>query len=230
MSVEAPRASDGRLLTRRGLATRRRLLDVTGELLDSTPYRALKVVDIARAARTSPATFYQYFPDVEAAVLVLAAELAEVGGAELSAMVTSRSWGDDDRPDAARALAEGVVAFWDRHGALIGVLDLAALEGDRRFRELRTRLLAGVSSSLAEVAAAIGPADADPARARAVAGVVTSSLAHVAAHHRGLEEWGVPPELLRATLARVVADTLGPEAVRPLAHRPADPAAGNRRG
>ena len=39
----------------------------------------MKVIDIAREAGTSPATFYQYFADVEAAILVLAEEMAQQG-------------------------------------------------------------------------------------------------------------------------------------------------------
>ena len=68
--ADEARAADGRRPGRRGLATRQKLLDCTAEMLGSGPYRELKVVDIARAAGTSPATFYQYFADVESAVVV----------------------------------------------------------------------------------------------------------------------------------------------------------------
>jgi hypothetical protein len=47
------RAVDGRVPGRRGLATRQKLLECTGKLLDTTPYRDLKVTDITRAAGTS---------------------------------------------------------------------------------------------------------------------------------------------------------------------------------
>lgn len=63
-----PRAADGRVPGRRGQATRQKLLDCTADMLRTTSYRDLKVVDIAREAGTSPATFYQYFPDVESAI------------------------------------------------------------------------------------------------------------------------------------------------------------------
>src|SRR5947209_9300350 len=54
-------AIDGRPLGRRAQQTRRRLLDATQELLESRSIRDVRVVDIARAVGTSPATFYQYF-------------------------------------------------------------------------------------------------------------------------------------------------------------------------
>ncbi|MET0737315.1 MAG: TetR/AcrR family transcriptional regulator, partial [Acidimicrobiales bacterium] len=78
-SDAGPRAADGRVPGRRGLATRQRLLDHVAEMLAAGSYRDLRVVDVARQAGTSPATFYQYFADVEEAVLALAEEVARVG-------------------------------------------------------------------------------------------------------------------------------------------------------
>ena len=66
----SPRAADGRVPGRRGLATRQRLLDHVAEMLATSSYRDVRVVDVARKAGTSPATFYQYFADVEEAITV----------------------------------------------------------------------------------------------------------------------------------------------------------------
>ena len=202
----ALRAVDGRVPGRRGLATRRRLLDTLADMLASTSYRDLKVVDVARAAGTSPATFYQYFPQVEAAVLALAEELAGEGGRELRSLVEGHSWEGDEVAATATAIADGFLSFWERHGALLSVIDLAALDGDRRFRDLRTRLLNGVSeafeATVAEArAAGRVPPDTEP---RAVAVVLTSMLAHVAAHRRGLGDFGVTVDQLRSTMARIL--------------------------
>jgi len=203
------RASDGRVPGRRGLATRRRLLDTTLEMLGSSAYRDLKVVDIARAAGTSPATFYQYFPDVEASVLVLASELAEHGSDELRALIENRDWDGDPRR-VAQGVADGYLDFWEAHWSLIRVIDLAALEGDERFRDLRTWLLNGANQAMHDmvrrkIAEGVLPPVARPA---AIAGVLTSMLAHVAAHRQGFANWGVPREELRDTLAAIVAWSL----------------------
>jgi AcrR family transcriptional regulator len=200
------RAVDGRVPGRRGLATRRRLLDALAGMLDTTAYRDLKVVDIARAAGTSPATFYQYFPQVEAAVLALAEELADDGGRELRELVAAHRWDGDAAVTTPFLVADGFLSFWSRHGALLSVIDLAALDGDERFRALRTRLLNGASLALED---AVGrsrdagrlPADTEP---RAVSYVLTAMLAHVAAHQRGLGDFGVPVEQLRTTMARIL--------------------------
>jgi AcrR family transcriptional regulator len=181
------------------------LLDGTRDLLEETSYRSIRVVDIARAAGTSPATFYQYFPGVESAVLALAEALAEQGALELRALVEARRWDDAAVTESSQALAQGFLDFWARNGALMIVIDHASLEGDQRFRQIRTRLLNGVTVALEGVAA---ETNADVREARAVAGVLTSMLSHVAAHRRGLEDWGIEFAALRATMARIVAEVL----------------------
>ena len=197
------RTADGRIPGRRGRATRRRLLDATHELLGRIAYRDLKVIEISRRAGTSPATFYQYFPDIESAVLVLAAEVADDGAHQLRRLVDDPDW--DDAADAT-ALASGFLDFFEQERALLGVVDLAALEGDERFRALRTRLLNGVFLALHDVvyearARGVVGAAADPG---AIAGVLTSMLAHVAAHRPGLEAWGVSGDQLTSTMATIV--------------------------
>jgi AcrR family transcriptional regulator len=202
------RAADGRVPGRRGQATRQRLLDTLRDLLETTSYRDIKVVDIAKAAGTSPATFYQYFAHVEGAVLALAESLADAGGRELRDLVTAGTWDNDDEAlAAARHVADGYLSFWERHRALINVLDLGALEGDHRFRDLRTRLLNPALLELEDVVAAavadgrLGAAT-DP---RAVAVVLSAMLSHVAAHRPGLEDWGVSPDHLLTSLAQVIS-------------------------
>lgn len=197
------RTVDGRIPGRRGRATRRRLLDSTHELLGQIPYREMKVTAISRRAGTSPATFYQYFADIESAVLVLAAEMADDGAHRLRRLVDDPDW--DDAADAT-ALAGGFLDFFEQERALLRIVDLAALEGDERFRALRTRLLNGVFLALHDVvyearARGVIEATVDPG---AIAGVLTSMLAHVAAHRPGLEAWGVTGDQLISTMATIV--------------------------
>ena len=93
-TVEDLRAADGRVPGRRGRATRQKLLACTAEMLRTTSYRSVKVIDIAREAGTSPATFYQYFADVEAAILVLAQEMA-LDGQRLVRLVAEGTTNDE---------------------------------------------------------------------------------------------------------------------------------------
>ncbi|MBW2294605.1 MAG: TetR/AcrR family transcriptional regulator, partial [Deltaproteobacteria bacterium] len=67
----------GRVLGKRAQGTRQRLLDSTEQLLEAQSLRDLRVIDIARNVGASPATFYQYFKDVEEAVLALAEQASQ---------------------------------------------------------------------------------------------------------------------------------------------------------
>jgi AcrR family transcriptional regulator len=203
---EEPRAADGRVPGRRGLATRQRLLECTTEMLEAGSYRDLKVIDIAREAGTSPATFYQYFADVEAAILVLAEDMAREGGATLPEIVRAGTWRGKGGYERAGALVDGFLDFWETHRSVLRVVDLATEEGDQRFRQIRTRLLATVTDALAEAYAPFReegrhPADLDP---RAVAGSLVAMLAHVAQHRYGFEFWGIKTAGVRQAMARQV--------------------------
>ena len=151
------------------------------------------MVDIARGAGTSPATFYQYFPEVESAILVLAEEMA-LEGRVLTDIVRDGSWkGKAGLRHRRRRSSTASCGFWEDHRSVLRVVDLATEEGDQRFRNIRTRLLNEVVVALADVIARLQadgrhPADLDPL---ATAGVLVAMLAHVSAHRYGFEFWGI---------------------------------------
>lgn len=199
------RAADGRVPGRRGRATRARLLECTAEMLHDTSYRDLKVVEIARGAGTSPATFYQYFPDVEAAILVLGEEMAHEGMA-LSELVRSSNWKGKAGFASSQALVDAFLAFWEKHRSLLRVVDLATLEGDQRARQVRTRFTHELTVSLSEVTDTFRKEGKLPAEVDAMAtgGVLVSMLGQVAAHRYGFEFWGIRTDDTRLSMARVI--------------------------
>src|SRR3954451_20273963 len=119
------RTVDGRVAGRRGQETRQKLLECLREMLSTSPYRDVKVIDVARRAGTSPATFYQYFPDVEGAVLEIAEEMAK-DSAGLTDLVSGRSWAGKAGWQASEELVEGFLDFWHKHDAILRVIDLGA--------------------------------------------------------------------------------------------------------
>jgi AcrR family transcriptional regulator len=203
------RAVDGRQPGVRGLATRARLLECTRELLRDRSYRELSAVDIAREGGTSPATFYQYFPDVESAVLVLGEQMAAERGT-LSEIVRAADWTRPARAETASAqLAAAFVDFWARHREILRVIDLGSAEGDPRFRELRTTVLNDVTNALAAAVESAGAgAGGNSAEPMAVGAVLVSMLAHVAAHHDGLESWGIASSDTQSVMTEIIAQAV----------------------
>jgi AcrR family transcriptional regulator len=201
-------AQDGRSVGKRGAQTRRRLLDATAQLLEHHGVRDLRVVDIAREVGTSPATFYQYFRDVEEAVLALASDVGDEVGPLVELL--DRPWDGEDGLEAARALVDGFMDYWDRHRAVLRTRNLAAQEGDARFREVRNRTLGAFvqrfSAKIAEsqangnVVAAISPA--------AGASALVALIERMAAFHHDLEPLGVTRAELVETTARILHQTV----------------------
>lgn len=209
MQSEPIVALDGRPLGRRGAATRRRLLDATVALLASRGVRDLRVVDIAREVGTSPATFYQYFRDVEEAVLALAEEAGEDLGPLRELLVTS--WDGPDGLAAARTFVQGFIEFWDGHRAVLRTRNLAAQEGDERFRAVRARSLRPVNEALRQkveraqaegrVAAALHP--------YVVASSLAALLERIAAFHGEIQSAAdVSRDEVVETVARMVHQTV----------------------
>ncbi len=182
-------------------------MDTTAELLETSTYRDLKVVDIARRAGTSPATFYQYFADVEEAVLALAEEMESEAGPRLAALIDDHPWAGPEGLATALAVARGFFDLWEQHRSVLRVIDLASYEGDLRFRDLRTRLLGEASGAFVRVLCEQG-GDADDPEILAQAGVLVSMLAHVSAHREGLEHWGAGSADLRRSLASILYTTM----------------------
>lgn len=197
--------ADQRVLGSRGLATRRRLLEALSALLLERSFREMTVIDVARAAGTSPATFYQYFSEVEQALLVLTEEVVDETEA-FADLVDPLTW-QEGGASSVRAVVDAVFDFWEKHRSIMRIVELKAAEGDERF--YRRRVLA-LNRLFKAVVAVIESSQhrglIDPyVDASATAGALVSMVVHVAAHREAFEEWGVADEGLRQSISRIVA-------------------------
>jgi len=139
----------GRPLGPRAQHTRVRILDATVELLGEKPMRDLRVIDIARKIGSSPATFYQYFKDVEDVVLHLASRVSEFTP-EMVEMIRG-DWSGRAGHERGRRLAEVVIEHWDRYAPILRVRNNASDEGDASFRELRMSAMMPLVYAFSEV-------------------------------------------------------------------------------
>ncbi len=198
---EPTTALDGRSLGRRGTETRARLLHATAQLLEDNGLRELRVVDIARRVQLAPATFYQYFRDVEEAVLALAAEIGEQTGS-LTGLIES-PWSGPDGLDVVRQLVEEFISNWDRHRAVLRTRNLAAQEGDERFRAVRNEALRPLTEG---IAGKVEARDAELSPFAAAAAMV-AMLERMAAFHADLVAYGTSRSDVVETTARILHHT-----------------------
>lgn len=201
-------AVNGRVIGSRALATRRRLLDQFADALDRGGVMDLKVVDITRAAGTSPATFYQYFGDVDAAVLALAEEAGEHERALVHHF--EADWSGDRGLEHALIFVDAYRRFWNAHRGVLRIRNLRAEEGNRRFRAVRREASVPLVEAMAQVVRT-GieqgrlPATLDPF---ATGAAMLAMLERLLSYQAGLGKIGSTPNELRSTLATVLHQTL----------------------
>jgi AcrR family transcriptional regulator len=142
----------GRPLGARALQTRQRILDATVAELGSKPMRDLRVIDIARRVGSSPATFYQYFKDIEDAVL----QLAEQATSRTPIVVDAihGEWSGREGFERAKVFVSRGIQHWRDYGPILRVRNNASDEGDERFDAVRFRAVMPMISAFSEEIAA----------------------------------------------------------------------------
>jgi len=205
-------SADGerRKLGAKGQRTRQQLIDATVALLETSGLRDLSVVDVARAASTSPATFYVYFKGVPEAVLA-ALENASQTSPELEALI-DRDWLAQGVMEDARIFVERYTDLWNRNRNIFVVRNLAAEEGDTRFYEARMRqarpMMAAISKQVSRAqAAGRTPADLSPQSCSGTILMLLERLAAIGPISRG--DSGVGYAELKAAAAYQIAMMLG---------------------
>lgn len=208
-------SADGmaRKLGAKGQRTRQQLIDATVALLETSGLRDVSVVDVARAANTSPATFYVYFKGVPEAVLA-ALENASQTSPELEALI-DRDWLTPGGMEDARMFVERYTELWNRNRNIFVVRNLAAEEGDTRFYEARMQqarpMMKAISEQVSRAqAAGRTPADLSPSACSGTILMMLERLAAIGPISRG--EDGVSYANLKAAAAHHLAIMLGVDA------------------
>ena len=201
----------GQRIGSKGERTRQLLIDVTVRLLEEHGLREVAVADVARAAKTSPATFYVYFRGVPEVVLA-ALETSRQSSPLLEALM-NRDWLGAGGEVAAREFVNEYTALWAGNRTIFRIRNMAAEEGDRRF--YRTRMdaarpaMAGLVPRV-ELAQGAGrvPARLDP---RACIGTILMMLERLSAMGPlGTGDAESPDfESLKDAAAHALATTLG---------------------
>jgi AcrR family transcriptional regulator len=145
----------GRVLGPRALKTRARILDATLAMLDEKSMRDLRVIDIARRIGSSPATFYQYFKDVEDVVLELSTQLNDAVPAMIE--VIQGDWRGREGYERGRRLGNLCLERWGPCAAVLRVRNTAAVEGDAAFRAARLETLLPILTALGDIIREVRP-------------------------------------------------------------------------
>ncbi len=203
-------STDGQPLGPRGLRTRERILEVVAELIAQHGLRGLKLADVADAVGFSAPAFYQYFRDLDEAILALCDEVDE--------HVPPFAFPGDARAgNDSRAFVEAFFAYWDRYRPLLWARNVSFYKGDvrhgdDRLRAIRDRalkpLLDGLTTRI-EVGQRAGRIDASlaPTSVAMTLVVVIDRVGMLSP--RMIEPWGDTPDQLVDAVVHVFDCVLG---------------------
>jgi len=148
-------------------------------------------------------TFYQYFRDVEEAVLAL----AEAVGEQTAPLVEllDPPWRGAAGLESARRLVDGFLLYWDDHRAILRTRNLAAQEGDQRFRDVRNASLQPITQGLSRQ---VAEHRVDGIAPYAAAAALVAMMERMAAFHVDLEPYGATRAEVVETTARIMFRTV----------------------
>lgn len=208
----APTSTDGQPLGRRGVLTRQRILTAVAGAIEQQGLRGLRLADVASDVGFSPPAFYQYFNDLDEAILALCEEVGE--------LLPTFSFGEADESDGAESEEDGsrefvarFLEYWDDHRALLWARNAAVTAGDARFQTVRDesfRPMVEALGSRIEAAQRAGRMDASvsPVSLGAVLTVMLDRVAMLSPQL--LQYWGAKDsEVLVESVAYVLDRVLG---------------------
>lgn len=208
----------GRPLGPRALKTRRKILEATVVLLSQKPMREMRVIDIARAIGSSPATFYQYFKDVEDVVLHLAGQMKE-STPQLVELI-SGDWEGPAGYERGRKIATLVLDHWEKYAPVLRARNNASDEGHLPLRAERMAALMPLVEAFKqaiirshEAADAAGKRDGETWEGGHVdpligATALSSCLERLSMYHSWIEELGGSRDALVETTATLMQSLL----------------------
>jgi AcrR family transcriptional regulator len=209
----------GRALGPRALQTRRKILDATVQLLSEKPMRNMRVIDIARQIGSSPATFYQYFKDVEDVVLHLAGQMKEATP-QLVELIAG-DWDGRAGHERGRKIAHLVIDHWEKYAPVLRARNNASDEGNMLLREERMSAMLPLVEAFTQAIARAHEKEGDVAEPDAtsewsggrvdplVGGTALSScVERLAMYHGWISELGGSREDLVETMATLMQSML----------------------
>lgn len=195
-------------LGRKGKETRRALMEATNRLLAVSSPMSLSALAISAEAKTSPATFYVYFDNVEEVLWTICEAISE----EASTLFPSDDFlrVDARLEEEALAFVRGYAEIWAQHGPLLLYRNMEADRGNKRFNQLFLRIslpiLEALTDRIVELAPANDPISRSDANAEAV--VFFAAIDRVAAALHLYPDDSLMPEVLLQAQARVLVRML----------------------
>lgn len=188
-------------VTRRGEATRRKLLEAAEKEFGEKGFHAASVTSITMRAGVGQGTFYNYFPSKEDALR----ELVRHMGSELRRSLSKATQGASNRLEVEQLGLRAFTDFSREHQNLYRIVMESQFVDEQIYREYYERLAEGYTRALSQ-------AQADGQIAGGDATAMSWALMGIA-HFTGLRYgiWAAPDEEALSTLSSFISRALQPE-------------------
>ena len=190
-------------VTRRGEATKRKLLEAAELEFGERGFHAASVTSITGRAGVGQGTFYNYFPSKQDALR----ELVRHMGRELRTWLNRATDGADDRLDVERRGLEAFIDFSRNHQNLYRIVMESQFVDEAIYREYYEQLASGYTRAL-EQAQEAGEVRAGDAAAQ---GWALMGIAHFAGLRYGIWDEAEPGDQVLRTLHGLIARGLSAE-------------------
>jgi AcrR family transcriptional regulator len=130
-----PTSTDGQPLGKRGLQTREQILKAVADCIERQGLRGLRLTDVATEVGFKPPAFYQYFSDLDEAILALC---EEIGHLIPAFPFPENGWNEEDMSaESTRTFVRRFFQYWDDHRAVLWSRNVAVTTGDARLQAVR---------------------------------------------------------------------------------------------
>jgi AcrR family transcriptional regulator len=141
--MSAPTSTSGQPLGERGIRTRQRILEVVASAIEKDGLRGLRVADVAAEVGLAPPSFYQYFNDLDEAILALCQDIGD-----LLPKLEFDGLSEDHLGEGSRSFITRFFEYWAKYRAVLSARNIAVTSGDERFVSVRDEAYAPLREGL----------------------------------------------------------------------------------
>ncbi|MGB8390509.1 TetR/AcrR family transcriptional regulator [Mycobacterium sp.] len=185
-----PTSTDGQPLGQRGIRTRQRILEAVARAIEQQGLRGLRLADVADEVGISPPAFYQYFNDLDEAILALCEEIG--GFLPAFSFEGQGLTNGDGHAESTRGFIARFFEYWEAHRAVLWARNIAVTAGDERFQQVRAETFRPMVAAIeAFIEAGQREGRIDPSISRVSLGAaLTMTLDRMCMLKPQLQDWG----------------------------------------
>jgi len=190
----------GQKMGRKGLLTRKRIMDKALQLSKNTSYKNVTVAGVAFEAEISTSSFYVYFDDMDDVFFACIQEAAQDMNSVLS--ILDEKWDKANLRSKVGLFIDEYMKLWGKHTTELLIRNIEADQGNLRFSQLRYKSVQAILEGLEKKILETQP---EVKNAYPLAVVLFTAIERLAAHkYRGILTRRLTPRKINEAIADIL--------------------------